>query len=41
MPTPRIVGRLVPWGDSVLAVGGAGEKGNVAAIEAVTLGGKK
>ena len=41
VPTPRIVGRLVPWGDSVLAVGGAGEKGNVAAIEAVTLGGKK
>jgi len=41
VPTPRIVHRLVPWGDSVLAVGGAGEKSNVADIEAVAVGGKK
>ena len=41
VPTPRIVGRLVPWGDSVLAVGGAGEKGNVGVIESVVVGGKR
>jgi N-acetylneuraminic acid mutarotase len=41
VPTPRIVGRLVPWGDEVLAVGGAGEKGNVGVIEAVGVGDKK
>lgn len=41
VPTPRIVGRLVPWGDEVLAVGGAGEKDNVGVIEAVRVGDKK
>jgi N-acetylneuraminic acid mutarotase len=41
VPTPRIVHRLVPWGDEVLAVGGAGEKGNVGVIEAVAVAGKK
>lgn len=40
-PTPRVVHRLAPWGDSALAVGGAGEKGNVADVEAVAVGGKK
>lgn len=39
--TKRIVHRLVPNGKGVLLVGGAGEKGNVAAIEAVLIGGKK
>jgi N-acetylneuraminic acid mutarotase len=41
VPTPRIVHRLVPWGDSILVVGGAGEKGNVGVIEVVSVSGKK
>ncbi|MBM3995021.1 MAG: hypothetical protein FJ303_12835 [Planctomycetes bacterium] len=40
-PTPRIVQRLVPWGDDVLAIGVAREMGNVADIQAGTVGGKK
>jgi len=41
VPTPRIVQRLVPWGDGLLVVGGAGEQGNVGAIEVVAVGGDK
>jgi hypothetical protein len=33
VPTLRVVHQLVPWGNEVLAFGGASEKGNVGVIE--------